>query len=152
MEQRQIATSTLKQRRMIKKRKLQDLALVLFWGIVLAIDTWVESLEQLLSFKSVGFHWISHPDFWSFFNFNDLTLIHQYFVIIKLGHFTGFAIMDLLLFRLLRKHSWSIAISFLFALSTEILQLFFGRDGRLYDLIIDSLGILTVYLFLKSRK
>lgn len=154
MDQHQIATEThhFNQKRTRKERKLLDICLIILWATVLLINTWVESLEQLLSLKSVRFHWVTHPDYWSFFNFNDLTMIHQYFVVIKLGHFTGFAIMDLLLFRLLGKHKWAIAISVLFALFTEILQLIFGRDGRLYDLIIDSLGILSVTLLLKKRQ
>lgn len=133
------------------KQKLLDIGMVIIWGIILLLNTWAESLEQLLNFKSIGFNWISHPNFWSFFDFYDITLIHHDFIIIKLGHFLGFGIMDLLIFRLVRKHNLSAAISILFAFSTEVLQLFFGRDGRLYDLMIDSLGILSVYLLLKRR-
>ncbi|PWT99398.1 MAG: hypothetical protein C5B52_10680 [Bacteroidetes bacterium] len=31
------------------------------------------------------------------------------------------------------------------------LILFLGRDGRLYDLMIDSLGVITVYYILKHK-
>lgn len=36
----------------------------------------------------------------------------------------------------------SILVSIAFALLTELLQLYFGRDGRLYDVAIDSAGVL----------
>lgn len=133
-------------------QKLLDRSIVIIWGMFLAINTWTENLEQLLNFKSLGFHWVTNPNFRSFFYFYDLTLIHQNFIVIKLGHFTGFAIMDLLIYRLVRNHKWSVSISILFALLTELLQLFFGRDGRLYDLLIDSFGILSVYFLLKIWK
>jgi VanZ family protein len=102
-----------------------------------------------MSFQSVGFHWNWRPDFLSFFNLNDLTMIHRHFVIVKLGHFTGFAIMDLLIYNLIHSHKRSILIAMIFAFMTEFLQLFFGRDGRLYDLCIDSMGIWCVYVVLR---
>ncbi|WP_312469069.1 VanZ family protein [Neobacillus sp.] len=128
------------------------ITLVVFWGIFLLLSTWTENLEQLLDLQSVGFSWVSKPDLLSFFYFNDLTLIHPDYLIVKLGHFIGFAVMDLLLFNLIKSHKFSIGLSISLALLTEILQLFFGRDGRLYDLVIDSLGVLLVFFILKKLK
>ncbi|EKN69381.1 putative integral inner membrane protein [Neobacillus bataviensis LMG 21833] len=126
--------------------------LVIIWGLFLLLSTWTESLEQLLELHSFGFKWVATPDFKSFIYFNDLTLVHPDYVEVKLGHFIGFAIMDVLLFNLLKSHKYSIGIALFFAFLTEFLQLFFGRDGRLYDLIIDSLGVLTVYFLLIKIK
>lgn len=49
-----------------------------------------------------------------------------------------------------------IAFSVTFAVLTEVIQLYFGRDGRLYDIVIDSLGILlglvlVWFIRIKSR-
>lgn len=123
---------------------------VLLWGIFLGIHTWTENLEALLQFQSIKFEWHSSPNFLEFFNFYDIRLIHPHWFWIKLGHFTGFAIMDVLLFIWLKNHKQSILISVAFAFITEVLQLFFGRDGRLYDLLIDSFGVLSVYYLLKK--
>lgn len=128
-------------------RNLIKIILIVFWGGFLAINTWTSNLERLLVFHTIHFKWVPSPNFLSFFYFNDFTTIHRYFVIVKLGHFTGFAIMDLLVLNLMQNHKASIGIAFSLAFFTEFLQLFLGRDGRLYDLIIDSLGILSVYLF-----
>lgn len=124
---------------------------VLVWGLFLGLDTWTDNLGNLLRFESIGFRWIPHPNFWSFFYWFDLSKIHHHFVIVKIGHFLGFAIFDFLLFRWRNIHKEALVISFTFALLTEILQLFFGRDGRLYDLMIDSLGAMTVYFVVKSK-
>ena len=123
--------------------------MIILWGLFLLVNTWTESIERLIYLNSFGLKWVSNPDFSSFFYFNDLILIHSEFIKIKLGHFVGFAIMDFLLFNLLRSHKYSIVLSITFAFFTEFLQLFFGRDGRFYDLVIDSFGILSVFFILK---
>jgi len=135
-----------------KKRSLFiKVLMIILWGLFLLVNTWTESIERLIYLHSFGLKWVSNPNFLSFFYFNDLTLIHPEFIKIKLGHFIGFAIMDFLLFNLLRSHKYSIGISIIFAFLTEFLQLFFGRDGRFYDLVFDSFGILSVFFILKVR-
>jgi hypothetical protein len=134
--------------RILLKKKL---LLVIIWGCILALHTWTENLGDLLRLQSIGFRWISSPNYLSFFNFTDITRIHHDFVVVKTGHFIGFAIFDLLLFNWKKNHKVAIAIAVIFALTTEVLQLFMGRDGRLYDLMIDSLGVMTVYYILKSN-
>lgn len=134
--------------RILLKKKL---LLVIIWGCILGLNTWTDNLGDLLRLRSIGFRWISSPDYMSFFNFFDITRIHHNFVIVKTGHFIGFAIFDLLLFNWKKNHKVAIVIAVIFALTTEILQLFMGRDGRLYDLMIDSLGVITVYFLLTKK-
>lgn len=126
--------------------------LVFLWGLFLLVNTWTINLEKLMNLQSIGFTWVSHPNYSSFFYFYDFTLVHTDYLKVKLGHFIGFAVMDILLFNLIKNHKYSIWTSFFFAFLTEFFQLFFGRDGRLYDLIIDTLGILTAYFFIKWQK
>jgi hypothetical protein len=148
------------QNRIYKSKKKQTRKSTLFvkilltslWGFFLLLNTWSASFEQLIAFQSFEFKWVSAPHVMSFFYFNDFTLVHEDFVLVKLGHFIGFAVMDILLFNLIKSHKYSIAISITFAFLTEFLQLFFGRDGRFYDLAIDSLGVLSVFLIYKWIK
>ncbi|MFJ7728138.1 VanZ family protein [Neobacillus sp. NPDC097160] len=153
MEHRQLQSCRMNKKRKPQKHKLfVNMVIVILWGLFLSLNTWTESIEKLMYLHTFGFKWISNPDFLSFFYFNDITLIHPEFIKVKLGHFIGFAIMDVLIFNLLRSHKYSIGISIIFAFLTELLQLFFGRDGRFYDLIIDSLGVLSVFFILKRLK
>lgn len=47
---------------------------------------------------------------------------------------------------------WPFSLTFLYAVSDEIHQLFvFGRSGNIPDVIIDTLGIIGFYLFLKYK-
>ena len=149
MDYRPIQGSRISKSKTKKRFLFIKVLMITLWGLFLLVNTWTESIERLIYLHSFGLKWVSNPDFWSFFKFNDLTLIHSEFIKIKLGHFVGFAIMDFLLFNLLRSHKYSIVLSVTFAFFTEFLQLFFGRDGRLYDLVIDSFGILSVFFILK---
>ncbi|MNE90246.1 VanZ like family protein [compost metagenome] len=67
----------------------------------------------------------------------------ELFITRKIGHFVGFAIFAMLLYRINRSYIKSIVWSIAFAVSTEIFQLYFGRDGRIYDMVNDSAGIVT---------
>ncbi|MBM7651837.1 VanZ family protein [Neobacillus cucumis] len=133
-----------------KKQILIKLLLIVLWGLFLLLNTWTESIEKLMYLHTFGFKWVPTPDFSSFFIFNDITLVHSEFIKVKSGHFIGFGIMDLLLFSFIKNHKYSVIIALIFAFITEFFQLFFGRDGRLYDLIIDSLGIFSVYYLTKK--
>ncbi|EIT83996.1 hypothetical protein A374_18214 [Fictibacillus macauensis ZFHKF-1] len=123
--------------------------LVLSWGLFLCLNTFTDDLEELLSGERVGFVWNASPDYAAMLNMNDLTTIHPDFVIVKLGHLVGFGLFDLLVFWWLKRHVRSFFISVAFAIFTEIFQLYFGRDGRLYDIVIDSIGIILVFALLK---
>ncbi|MFB5189244.1 VanZ family protein [Alicyclobacillus fastidiosus] len=98
-------------------------------------------MRALLELSSLTFRLVPHPD-WSAFFTLDFQLGNPQWVITKLGHFSGFAIMDLLFLNCLKRGKLAVACSVVFAIGTEILQVPFGRDGRLYDVGIDTLGIL----------
>jgi uncharacterized membrane protein len=136
--------------KVVKWRQLKIFP-VIIWGIILLLHTWSSDLGALLRNQTISFTWVASPNYLSFFYLQDISTIHHYFIIVKTGHFVGFAIFDYLLFKWLKNHKQSLALSISFALMTEILQLFFGRDGRMYDLVIDTMGIYSVYFLLKSH-
>ncbi len=129
--------------------KNMRLFIVIVWALFLGLHTFTDNLENLLSHQSINFTWHSSPYYHNFFNVSDITWIHPNFYLIKFGHFIGFGILDLFIFLWLTSHRKSMLLTFNFAVFTEVLQLYFGRDGRLYDVIIDSLGIVMVYQMLK---
>ncbi len=121
---------------------------VLLWGLFLSLFILTESLEALLINHHIEFTWEKRPDFSSFFIIKDVFQVHKWSFVVKVGHFIGFGVLMILLYLWLRNIKASALIAILFAAVTEILQLFFGRDGRIYDLIIDLLGILLSFYLL----
>ncbi|EIT84283.1 integral inner membrane protein [Fictibacillus macauensis ZFHKF-1] len=124
--------------------------IVILWITALSVPLFTTNLEALANGQGVHFSWQGTPVWLSFFNMNDLTDIHPYFVVVKLGHFLGFAILDLCLLLSFRNHRTAFIFSFSFAVTSEILQLFMGRDGRLYDVAIDTFGIVAMIIFVKG--
>jgi len=84
------------------------------------------------------------------------------FILRKFAHITEYFILTLLLYRAF-KGSFSLPyfyliiftfnLAFLYAVSDEIHQLFvFGRSGNPGDVMIDTLGIIGFFLFLKYKR
>ena len=67
----------------------------------------------------------------------------------KIGHFIGFFILALLASNF-GKYKSAFYLCIIYAALTEILQLFFFRGGRIYDVINDSLGVLLAYFAVSS--
>ena len=118
--------------------------LVFLWIIVLSVLTCTTNLEAFFKNYSIQFIFNPHPIYSNFFIF-DIDQIHPKWMLVKFGHFIGFGILELLILNLIRKHKAALCLAILFATSTEIFQLYFSRDGRLYDVIIDSLGAVLFY-------
>ncbi|MFD1674200.1 VanZ family protein [Alicyclobacillus fodiniaquatilis] len=124
----------------------QRVFFVVAWAFVLFYFTC--SLDPFTLHIS-GFHFQPHPHFKSLLKL-DLHPLHPFWLIQKIGHFSGFLIMDALLVKLFRRRNAAAIVTVLFAITTEIFQLYFMRDGRLYDMVIDSLGVALSY-FLQAR-
>ncbi|QJC52436.1 VanZ family protein [Paenibacillus albicereus] len=128
-----------------KPRPLR-LAAVLAWAAVLLMLTGTESLRHLLIHRELLFSFDPSPDFRAFFRWADIRTVHGEWLLVKLGHFLGFAALDLLLMAWLGSKLRALGLSLLFAVFTEVLQLFQHRDGRLYDVLIDVSGALAAAL------
>ncbi|UGB30717.1 MULTISPECIES: VanZ family protein [Bacillaceae] len=120
--------------------------LVCFAILLLCLFTFTESLSLLLSQQKVSFHYEPHPAFSSFLhndlmNLQDLTYRRQ-----KLGHFSYFFFLAILIYWAWRRHSFVFIMTLGAAFLTEIGQLFFSRSGRLLDVGYDMAGVCLFYL------
>lgn len=113
---------------------------IIFWGVILFVFACASNSGFWVIGASPSFHWKASPDF------NVMTkldlIYNSGYIIRKIGHFLGFSILAFLIYSQNKSIMKSIIFSILYALLTEILQLYFGRDGRIYDVIIDSAGAL----------
>lgn len=70
------------------------------------------------------------------------------FILKKIGHIFVFFIFTISIASVLHSRFLVFFLTLLYAMTTEILQLFFMRDGRIFDIAFDSIGILFGLLFL----
>lgn len=94
----------------------------------------------------VRFQWDGHPPFSEFlspYNLSESLLLQ------KFGHIVVFQILTLLLLMKFQAKFIALIISASFATLTEILQLYFTRGGRIFDIGFDFIGVF-IALFLAS--
>lgn len=118
---------------------------ILFWCTVIFISTCSASLENFLEHGILHFNWNGNPSFADLFHAMPESPSLA-FLLRKLGHAFVFFILTAALFLLKRNLTFSGLAAFSLAVSTEILQLFFARDGRVFDVAFDSFGIVLALI------
>ena len=94
----------------------------------------------------VNFDFQSDVNFRDLFIISDFQLTSTFFLFQKIGHFAGFAFLFFFLFNWIKTYRVTIVLCVIFALLTEVLQLYFNRNGRFYDVAIDTTGMVAGYL------
>ncbi|GAE31413.1 hypothetical protein JCM9152_2880 [Halalkalibacter hemicellulosilyticusJCM 9152] len=61
----------------------------------------------------------------------------------KIGHYVSFFVLTGLLYTCLKKWRLTLIICFSFSIALEIIQPFFNRDGRILDIGVNQLGIIS---------
>lgn len=124
---------------------LLRIAAGLVWSVFLFIGTAASSFKELVAHNQVRFVIDRQPDWSELLIVTDIfatpSMMQQ-----KLGHFLGFFILCFILTAGSRSRA-GLYLSIGFAVATEIAQLYFGRDGRIIDMFIDSAGIIAAFVF-----
>lgn len=116
--------------------------LMMLWVGAILILTCASNFSGFLLGDAIGFQIIQHPQF------GQLSLLpHQItesYIIQKSGHVLSFYLLALIVPYTPYKTRFYLI---LFALLTELLQLYFGRSGRFIDVGYDTIGIFLGLLF-----
>ena len=118
---------------------------VIAWALCILLATNNYNFQSLLFSQQIGFNIRLFPDLSDLFIINDIRLDSKTYVFQKIGHAISFGILFLLLAKAINDNRKAIILCSLFAFSTEFLQLFFERSGRLSDVVIDIGGIYLAY-------
>ncbi|NMO95702.1 VanZ family protein [Paenibacillus lemnae] len=124
-----------------------------FWAAVLFTFTCSINFQALLHQQLIDFRFNPAPD-WSELFRMDFQWYRNDWILRKAGHLIGFFVLALSASNF-GKIRFAFILCILYAAATEILQLYFFRGGRIYDVINDSFGIILAYLVCKlffSRK
>lgn len=97
------------------------------------------------------FHWTKAPDY------SELTLFkpeigNKQWMLRKVGHFVSFGALAVLLVLGSGSRRAGFAVAVSYAVLTELLQLHFHRDGRLFDIAIDTAGIACFLMLGPGRR
>lgn len=124
---------------------------VLSWAGLIFILTCTSSLEKVMETHKLYFHWNSEPVILEILEPlpNEVTLqfIHQ-----KIGHVLVFFILTIGVYCAFPFRYVYGVFPLIYALLTEVLQLFFMRDGRFFDVAFDSGGIFVAILIIQMSK
>lgn len=90
----------------------------------------------------VQFSFEPSPNYLDLLITSDIAFTSQFYVIQKTGHMLTFGLLYILYFRWWKRAGFALIVTSVFAIFTDILQLYFNRNGRLVDVGIDFLGIL----------
>lgn len=120
------------------------ITMTVIWAICLFIFTCSVNFHLLIKYHIINFQFNPTPD-WSELLKLDFQWSSNVWVQRKIGHFIGFFALALLMSSF-GKYKLAFFLSIFYAALTEILQLFFFRGGRIYDIANDSAGILFAYL------
>jgi hypothetical protein len=113
----------------------------LLWAAGIFILTCTASFTGFLENGEVRFVWDGHPGFSELLSPLPLDLTSG-FLLQKCGHVFAFLILTFLLQTKFHSKRFILILAISYAALTEFLQLFFSRDGRLFDIGIDLIGIL----------
>jgi VanZ family protein len=133
-------------------RRLEMLRSVVLicWAGLIFLFTCTESLEQVMYQRVISFKW-SLPTNMIEFLYPLPTRLEVPFLTRKMGHALSFFIFSILLYSTFLSKKKMVAISLFYAVATEVLQLFFQRGGRLFDIGFDGIGILVGLLIVRSN-
>ncbi|GHH97399.1 VanZ family protein [Neobacillus kokaensis] len=114
---------------------------VLFWAGMIFVFTCTASFNGLMDTGEIRFYINPTPHFSELLAPLPLQLSGG-FLIQKFGHAFAFFILTALLQIAFQSKKLVFSLATFYAALTEFLQLFFTRDGRLFDVGIDTIGIL----------
>jgi hypothetical protein len=123
---------------------------VLVWAMMIFIFTCTARMEDIFESLSIVFQWNPSP------NLEELFLplpaeMNPSFMFRKIGHGFCFFILTMLLGKVIPNLFHTFLISCFYASTTEIFQLYFNRDGRLFDIGFDTIGIIAAIILLSIQ-
>lgn len=118
-----------------------------FLIIAFSLFTFTSDLLSLLTGDYIGLSYRPNPDFSDLLLYNDINLDSKFYVVTKIGHALYFFIFTIIMTFMYRMRT-AIWCGAALAVSSEILQLYFMRSGRIVDMMYDLSGVIAGIIFL----
>ncbi|WKA53876.1 VanZ family protein [Planococcus shixiaomingii] len=118
---------------------------VIMWATVVLAVMCTSDAQAFLFNQELHYTFNWTPRFSEMLMLSDVGLTDSFYLIQKAGHIISFGILYMLVFNWLKKPNKAFVLCVAFALFSEVLQLFFQRNGRLFDIGVDLIGIFLAY-------
>ncbi|TWT27858.1 VanZ family protein [Planomicrobium sp. CPCC 101110] len=114
---------------------------VISWIALIVIATCTTDARAFLFDQTINYDFEPHPVFSELLITNDIDFYDDFYLLQKIGHFTSFGILYVFILVWLKRKQPAFILCAIFGFFTEVLQLYFNRNGRLFDAFIDLLGV-----------
>lgn len=118
------------------------------WTLLICIGVFTGNVDALLVNGQVSFNINPTPSADMYFQL--YPLINASFFEMT-GHFLMFSVLTYLVYINFRQLHLTFLIALTFAITTELLQPFFGRGADLYDLLANMIGIFLVVFLVAAE-
>lgn len=123
--------------------------LLFVWAVIMLVAGCTSDAHAFLYDQVIGFNFEVAPNFLDLLITNDIHLKKEFYIIQKIGHIFAFGVLYFLMLSWIKRNGTAFILCGMFALYTEILQLYFSRNGRIFDVGVDLVGILLSFLLCK---
>ena len=123
---------------------------VFLWAVFIMVATSNSDPQAFLYEQRVQFRFRLDPDFKDLLITSDIHLTSEFYLIQKTGHILVFGILYVLHFLWKRNVSTALLLTGIFAAFTEVLQLYFYRSGRIFDVGVDLVGISIAFFISRA--
>lgn len=124
--------------------------LLVFWIVIILVAGCTSDAHAFLYEQAISFHLNGAPNFRDLLITHDIHLHKEFYIIQKIGHIAAFGLLFIFILATIKTFRLAFILCSLFAFFTEILQLYFQRNGRLFDVGVDIIGILIALFICKS--
>ncbi|MCM3597476.1 VanZ family protein [Metabacillus idriensis] len=116
--------------------------------VLFSLFSFTDDLPSLLAGNDVGLSIQKKPDFSDLLIYHDIALYSKFYLLVKFGHALFFFTFTIIMTFMYRMRT-AIVCSLILAASSEILQLYTMRSGRIVDMIYDLSGALAGIILIK---
>lgn len=121
--------------------------LTLMWATFIVVAACTSDAHAFLYEQAIHFTFETTPNYEDLLIVSDIHLTKEFYLIQKAGHMLTFGVMYFFHLLWIRKAGTAFVLTGIFAGFSEVLQLYFNRNGRLFDIGVDMTGIFFAYVF-----
>jgi len=120
------------------------------WSIFIFVAACTSDAHAFLYEHVVLFYFEPAPNYMDLLITSDIHLTKEFYLIQKTGHMFTFGMLYFFHLLWMKRAGTAFLLTGICAAFSEVLQLYFNRNGRLFDIGVDLVGICFAYLICRA--